>query len=515
MRSRTDSIVDWVKYIRLDGLPFSFKGHEYLREIYADTSPHIVLSKAAQVGGTSWALLKMFRAGMNGLNVAYFFPTKTDVQDFSRTRVATLLADNPCLGRLVTDTDSVDLKRLGDAFLYFRGMQSVIGMKSFQADLIILDELDETEPQHKKLAIERLSHSDYKRIIELSNPSLPEYGIDEVFQKSDQRHWYMKCPGCQTWTSLEREFPIKLGQEVKIILPRKNGTFYRACPKCQHELDVDQGEWVPDDKDRPIHGYRISQLFSSKVDPGEILQEYQTTQYPERFYNLKIGIPWADIERRLDLTSVLSLCGQTPMLEKCDQNCIMGVDVGKFHHVVILRPDLEDENKYHLVYLDDHATFDTLDALMARFKVEQCVIDSQPEAFAASQFAERHTNAVFLCRFLETQVSGADWNRNDHMVRINRTVALDASRAAIRDKQVVLPRQVPLVETFARHMTADAKILDEDEKTGVQEYRYTRTGDNDFSMAFTYAWLAVADQTGPRAWGAFFRRETRRALRGR
>ena len=40
-------------------------------------------------------------------------------------------------------------------------------------------------------------------------------------------------------------------------------------------------------------------------------------------------------------------------------------------------------------------------------------------------------------------------------------------------------------------MAADAKILDEDEETGIKKYRYVRTGENHFSMAFTYAWLGA------------------------
>src|SRR5712691_3416976 len=351
-RSLTDSIVDWaVKNIRLEGLPFRFAGHEYLRALYADTAQHIVLSKAAQVGGTTWALLKMIRACMNGLNGIYFFPTKTDVQYFSRTRVASLLADNPFLEKLMADTDTVGLKKIGDAFLYFRGTQSKIGMKSVPSDMNVLDELDEMTPEAKKFVNERLAHSDYKRIIELSNPSLPEYGIDEVFQRSDQRHWQMKCPSCGAWTSLEKEFPVKLGQEVRIILPRPDGTFYRACPKCGAELDLAAGEWVPDYPGRLIHGYQISQLFSSKVDPGEILKEYRTTKFPDRFYNLKIGIPWADLDRRLDVPSILSLCGEAPMLEGSQGPCSMGVDTGKDLHVVILQGDHEDYRKHQVVHL--------------------------------------------------------------------------------------------------------------------------------------------------------------------
>ena len=36
----------------------------------------------------------------------------------------------------------------------------------------------------------------------------------------------------------------------------------------------------------------------------------------------------------------------------------------------------------------------------------------------------------------------------------------------------------------------DAKVLDEDEETGIKKYRYIRTGTNHFSLAFTYDCIA-------------------------
>src|SRR2546426_7640794 len=378
-RSLTDPLAAWsVKRIRLDGRPFSFECHEYLRAIYDDASPHVVLSKAAQIGGTTWAIFSSIHACMSGLNVMSFFPTRTDVLEFSKSRVSPLLMDNPFLLRLMKDTDTAGLKCIGDAHLYRRGMQSTVGMKSVPADMIVFDELDETTPAAKNLARERLAHSDYKRIIELSNPSLPDYGIDETYQGSDQRHWTLKCAGCGTWTALEKEFPRKTGQEVKIILPRSDGTFYRACPKCQVELDLAAGEWVADFPSRPIHGYRISQLFSSKVDPGEILNEYRTTRYPGRFYNLKIGIPWADLELRLDAQSVLGLCSDSPM-QNCATDTAMGVDTGGQLYAVILQSSQTSDQVKELIHLAVCDTFQQLDVLMTCFDVHYCVIDGLPE----------------------------------------------------------------------------------------------------------------------------------------
>jgi hypothetical protein len=340
------------------------------------------------------------------------------------------------------------------------------------------------------MAKERLSHSDYKRIIELSNPSLPDYGIDEAYQKSDQRHWTTKCGACGTWTAMDKEFPIKLSQEVRIILPRPDGSFYRACPKCAAELDVTTGEWVADLPSRSIHGYRISQLTSTRVDPGEILHDYRTTRHPDRFYNLKIGIPWADLDRRLDVASVLRLCGEAEMATSSQQATVMGVDTGRQLHAVILRPPLR-AGTVELVHVAVLQEFSELDELLRRFHVRHCVIDGLPETHATRDFARRNHGRVILNFFNEHQRGSAAWKHDEQIVQINRTEALDASRAAIREQQLVLPRETPLLQEFARHMASDAKILEEDEDTGAKKFKYIRTGPDHFSLAFTYAWMAA------------------------
>jgi hypothetical protein len=168
---------------------------------------------------------------------------------------------------------------------------------------------------------------------------------------------------------------------------------------------------VADFPDRPIRGYRISQPFSSKVDPGEILKEYRETRFPDRFYNMKIGIPWADLERRPDIMSVLSLCSEAVMPETSDGSgtCTMGVDTGRQLHVVVLRDDAQDRKRQHLVHLGAYHDFADLDAVMARFRVQQCVIDGLPETHETRKFAERHRGVVFMYYFNEHQRGAAAW----------------------------------------------------------------------------------------------------------
>ncbi len=514
-RAISEPLAKWaLRRVRLDNRPFRFEGHEYLRAIYDDSASHIVLSKAAQIGGTTWAILKAFHACVMGLNCMYFFPTRTDVLEFSKSRVGPLLADNRFLSRLLKDTDTAGLKRIGSAYLYLRGMQSTVGMKSVPADMLVFDELDEATPDAKSLARERLSHSDYKRIIELSNPSLPGYGIDESYQRSDQRHWTVRCDSCTTWTALDKEFPTKLGQNVRIIRQRQDGEYYRACPKCDAELNMDAGEWVADFPDRKTHGYRISQLFSSKVDPGEILEEYRRTRFPERFYNLKIGLAWADTSNRLDQAAVLACCGEQGMLERCESRCSMGVDTGRELHVVISRFVPDGNGNRQVVYIGVHHEYPELDELMKRFRVMRCVIDALPEIHASRAFAKRHPGRVYLNYFVESQRGSFSWDTKEHIVRENRTEAMDASRQIVRDRKVVLPRGGKVIQEFASHLAADVKQLVEDEETGARSYRYVKTGTNRYSFAFTYDCIAWSQRRYGAAKGCFGRVTLPRELIG-
>jgi hypothetical protein len=170
----------------------------------------------------------------------------------------------------------------------------------------------------------------------------------------------------------------------------------------------------------------------------------------------------------------------------------MGVDTGKRLHVVILRRDDDKDTKdQHLIHLTKCEDFSELDSLMERFHVRLCVIDGLPETHATRDFARRHPRHVYLCFFNEHQRGRPKWEGKSLTVQVNRTEALDASREAIREKKLALPRRQPIVEEFAQHMVADAKILEENEETGQQRYKYIRTGADHFSLAFTYAWLAT------------------------
>ena len=171
----------------------------------------------------------------------------------------------------------------------------------------------------------------------------------------------------------------------------------------------------------------------------------------------------------------------------------MGVDTGKLLHVVISRAPDEDDERHEVIYIGTRHEYAELDELMRRYQVETCVIDALPEIHATRAFARRHEGRVWLNYFVESQRGAYAWDWDEHIVRENRTEAMDASRRAIRERRIVLPRGGRVTQEFADHLAADVKQLREDEETGAQSYRYVKTGTNHYSFVFTYDCIARSE----------------------
>ena len=475
---------EWVKGVILDGRPFTFDRHEYLIEPFHDDHPDVVEMKAAQLGLTSKAMLKaLYGARYKGYKgILYLFPSRSDVLDFSKGRISPLIEDNPDLiGQWVKETDAAGIKRVWNTFLYLRGMQSRVGLKSIPVDLVIFDELDEAPQNMIDMAMERMGHSEFRETLKLSNPTLPDYGIDKAFQETDQRYWLLKCPACGSYTCLEDTFPD--------CLLETDGRVIRACIRCHGELNPSIGQWVaktPSITDK--RGYHYSQLFSHFVDPGDILHQYRTTNNLSDFYNLKIGVAYVEATNRLSIQEVLSLCGDKGIVSQDSGPCSMGVDQGRDLHVVIGKR--HSSRAGEIIHLGIYKDWEELDRLMENFRVIRCVVDAMPEIRNARAFAERHRNRVYLNYYNEHQKGVYRWNEADMTITCNRTESLDASHNRIMKGEIVLPRETEIVGEFALHLHNVAKKLEEDEESGSKRYVYVKLGPDHFRHAFNYQQIA-------------------------
>jgi hypothetical protein len=227
------------------------------------------------------------------------------------------------------------------------------------------------------------------------------------------------------------------------------------------------------------------------VDPLPLLEEYIATRFPERFYQLKIGIPWADLEKRVDVGAVMACCDDTPADPGEIYQYYMGVDTGKHLHVVILRRPLCKNSPLVVWSLRTYTSFEELEGCMREMDIRYCLIDGLPETHATRNFVRSFWRRAGMCFFNPGQRGEPLWDWRKQKVEVNRTEALDLSRRLIRDRLITITRGIANLEEFAQHLACDAKKIEENEETGERRARYVRTGANHYSMAFTYACLAA------------------------
>jgi hypothetical protein len=477
------------EFIKLEnGQKFSFKNHEYLFEIYAEHHPDIRIQKAAQMGITTWAFIKSIWGCLNTLplGIMYFFPTQHDVSDFSKGRISAFMKYNrSIMFQDDQDINNVGLKRIGKSMMYFRGMQSDIGVKAVPADGLVFDEIDEADPYKREMALKRIDHSDYKWKMELSNPTIENYGINRSFQETDMRYWYIKCEHCGKWNSLDKEFPNCL----KYV--KADDKVIRICKKCKKELNLrGQGKWVADSpsiKDK--RGYFISQLYSNYVDPKTIYDEHNNKRgYElESFYRLRLGKAYTLAENRIKKQAILDLESTEEISLQQDDRCFMGVDQGKGLHIVILKK----KAKTVLQTLMELTNFEDLDNVMKNNRVEKCVIDALPETREAKKFRDRNRGKVYLNYYDKNRKGKYKWDEKEKQVNVNRTESMDDSQALLTDPDLIINKGLKDLDKFAEHCSNIVRKIEEDTNTGSKRYVWVKTAPDHYRHALNYAKIAM------------------------
>ena len=504
--------------LRLQSGEFSFRDHGYQREwmtgMDAKREPlqsrAMCYMKATQGGVSETEILKSLHGLIYGRyrqGVLYLFPTADDVSEFSKARFNPLIeANRQAIGRFVKTggkgTDTASLKKIGKSFLYLRGtrltQQIGVGdgekestkLRGISVDRVVFDELDLMDEDVIAKAKGRMGASSVKEEIYISNPTLPDYGIDKVWQMSDQRHLWRLCEACGKWTCAELSFP-------KCVKLTTKQTGYVACDHCGREVTI-QGkcEWVPAESknSRDMTGYRWSQLSSAFNDPADVLDDFENPPQHNLadVYRLRLGLPYVAAEDKLAVNVVMACCGQDLMLSQHPGQCAMGVDVGKVKHVVIgVRTDLE---RYRIVHLARVESFTDIHDLAKRFNVKSAVIDARPYEDEAREFQRAEPYRIFLSEYSELSVLGTQFNPDTGIVRANRTEALDASHRVIAQKSLIIPRQGREVDEFARQCCNCAKVLETNKRSGTSIYRYRTlgTGGDHYRHALTYFLLAAS-----------------------
>jgi hypothetical protein len=492
-------IEKWVEKVKLPSGPFTFQNHEYQEAILQEDGIRQVLKKGTQLGISETQILKSIYGLLYGRypqGVLYLFPTQNDVYDFSRARFGPLLMDNPEIGKEVRETESVTLKRVRKSMLYLRGARAssrIEGVKAMATQLlaipvdrIVFDERDNMADNMIDLALERLGHSSVKEEVYLGTPSIPDYGVDHLYNDSDQRVLEIKCSHCNTGTVLELEFP-------NCLLELSDGRVIRGCKKCKKEIFPKDGLWVTQypGRSKDLVGWWISRLNSAYADLKKILRTFQdpSNRNLAEFYNSTLAMAYIAAENRLTVNNVYSCCGQDAMSMNHKGPCGMGVDVGSLLNVVVgFKPK---DKQLQVCYLARVSSFNDVHDIAQRFNMKYAVIDMEPELRKAREFQASEPYPVFLCDYQDRIVSGPQWDEEKKIVKAQRTELCDTTHELMASSgPLILPRRSEEVEVFAKQCANTAKVLQEDPETGSREYRYRKLGEDHYRHALNYFYLA-------------------------
>lgn len=470
--------------------------------------------KSAQMGYTETVLnITFFNIDVRGIDCLYVLPAKTpDASDFSAARFDPALELSPHLSKIFSDVKNVGHKRAGTTNLYIRGSRSRAGLKSVPVGFIVLDELDEMTQENVPLALERASGQVHKSVWMISTATIDNYGINFHYNRSSQNHFFFKCPSCGRQTELV--FPDSLVITAKELDDPELKKSHLICKECKailpHETKpqwLSTGKWVEGVTGRDSKGWHVNQLYSCTVRPNQIADLYIKSladkAAEQEFYNSKLGIPHVVDGARVTDKQIDECRGEYINGSLVPSSIItMGVDVGAFLHYEVDQwflpdggipgNDLNIMSRCRVLEYGKVRDFEELDILMQKWRIQFCVIDSQPERRKALEFAHRFFGHVRLCWY-PNGISGKVLHLNDEemTVSVDRTSWFDTSLGRFRRGKPWMNLPIDIDHEYRTHIKALVRIYEKD-KNDNPVGRYVKGSDHDhYAHARNYAEIAL------------------------
>lgn len=455
------------------GQPIDFKDHLFLFEPYADLSPRQVYLKAAQVGLSTLEIIKsLYTAAKYGLNIIYTLPTESDVQDFAGGKVNPIISQNPVLKQYVKDRDTVEQKRVGNSVVYYRGTFTQKAAIMVSSDLNIYDEVDASNQRVIEQYSSRLQHSRFKWEWYFSHPSAEGYGVDKVWQLSDQKHWFIICGACKKEQYLS--WPQSIDQEKEIY----------QCKFCKKEISDDmrrKGRWVQKYKDKPYSGYWIPLLICPWVPAKEVIEKFYT-KGEEYFYNKVLGLPYTGGGNKLTKALLMRNLTDKMITPLKDERVVIGIDTGKKIHYVC-------GTAKGLFYYGTSSDYDEIEKLMERWPKAIVVVDQGGDLIGSRKLREKYVGRVFLCTYGSDRKTQelVRWGKQDE----HGTVVTDRNRMIQLVVDEFSDVRIPLQGNendwydYWLHWNALTRVTEENDR-GTMRKVWVRNGDDHWAHATSY-----------------------------
>jgi hypothetical protein len=464
------------------GKPLTFEHYAYMKDIYLDKNPYIVIQKSTQVGISEYLIVRSIYNSTQGRSEFYVLPNGDLLGKFVKDRFDRSIEHTDYYKGLVKDrphkfAESIGLKHIGMGSINFAGSNSASAFFSYAADDFIIDELDLCDQTNIEIGDERLSASENKTEIKVSNPSINDYGINKEYKNTDEKKWFIKCSHCGK--SLHLNFFEHIVREVEektfVLLDDDyeegmSRDVFVFCEKCHKPIDrFVKGEWVANQKSDKS-GYYISKLFSTNMSIKELVDKFEEGLKNEtkmqRFYNGDLGLPYISSSTKITF-EILNDCKRDyNLLEGSTKTCIIGVDVGSLLNVII--SEVQGDMTLRVVFIGTvHDEADIYD-LVRQFNVKFGCIDALPETRMSKRITQK-VRGIFGVYFGNVKVDSI--NIDNKLITVERTQAIDAVKEALSLQTILLPQNADKLlpvesngfSEFYNQMNASTRILDEKE----------------------------------------------------
>ncbi|MGP1579414.1 MAG: phage terminase large subunit family protein [Wolinella sp.] len=304
------NILEWAEKYRVLSKESSsnfgkFKATSYqkepMREISSPSREKIILLWASQLGKSELLNNTIgYFIHQEPSTILFMLPNKDDAEDYSKRRLAPMFRDCAELNELVNARDSnntILIKNFKGGNLALVGSNSPSKLASKPIKILLVDEVDRCEATKEgdsiDLAKKRTATFHDRKIVLSSTPTIAGSStIQEEFERSDQRYFYIPCPFCNHKQRLIFErITWELSEEGALI---KESVRY-SCSECGALLSeqekneaVTRGEWRAHNPTSNTAGFFLNAIYSPFFSMAEMVSDFlESKDNPQKMQAFK------------------------------------------------------------------------------------------------------------------------------------------------------------------------------------------------------------------------------------
>ena len=472
--------------------PLTFGDKDWLKAIYKDTNPRIIIQKCSQVGITEYALCTMFALANQGRRGMYLLPDDdwratfvTDRIDGLMNRCPKYKAATASVIEKGKEADNKQMKALFGMAWKFAGTNATTaaskksdlkapkGAFEFQSDVLMFDEYDQHAQENLEYFHDRLAASKNPLVFMFGNPTITGLGINAEFELSDQKYWHVPCEHCGHEHVLDWYKHFVRENEDGSFEPRDPVGFNPICEECGlafHRLSP--GRWVKHNPSARASGYAISRLFVYQKETDikdlwdKFIRSLNNASKSQNFHNNWLGVPYENTKVKLTDPLLMKAADAISSFTTIHIGGLMtllaGMDLGKDKHVRVS----EMINGVRIArFIGALTSWDDVEHLIKEFHIGPFVVDAQGDGYEEVRtFIKKDLGNRWMCYYNLNDSPNQIYQPNYEtgVIRANRTELLDTGVQHFKQGLIKHPLNWAdiLGGDYRKHLLTPVRVID-------------------------------------------------------